>query len=58
MTMAMLGLLAEWMRPAKKGFPPTELSDGFRRSCGGIKPDQRNGGVLFGIPLPVMNGYG
>jgi hypothetical protein len=56
--MAMLGLLAEWMGPAKKECHRTELSDRFRRSCRGIKPDQRNGGVLFGIPLPVMKVYG
>jgi hypothetical protein len=44
--------------PGKKGFHRTELFGRFRGACRNMKPDQRDGGVLFGMPLPVMDVYG
>ncbi len=57
MAMAMLGFLVEWMCQAKNEFHCTELFGRLQGACGNMKPDQRDGGVLFGMLLPVMDVY-
>jgi hypothetical protein len=55
MAMAMLWFLVEWMCQAKNEFHCTELIGRFQGACRSMKPDQRDGGVLFGMPLPIMD---